>query len=288
VRAALGVSERRACRALGQPRGTHRYVARVGEFVRRLVARLYELVRAFPRYGYRRMTALLRREGFRVNRKRVFRLWRQEGFRVPRRQRKRRRLGSTAQGCVRHRALAKDHVWSVDFVFDRTEDGRPLKILAVVDEHTRECLALLVRRWIKGGDVRDALARVFRARGVPRHVRSDNGPEFLAKALRTWLARAEVGPLYIEPGSPWENGYGESFLARLRDEVLDRELFTSELEARVVLEDFRGHYNHDRPHGALGYRTPAEYAASCASPDSATLRRAKQHNNTNALIQAGA
>ena len=245
---------------------------RVDEEERVIVARMHELVRRHPRYGYRRVGALLRREGLRVNIKRIYRLWRREGLRVPRRQRKRRRLGSSDQGCVRHRAERPNHVWSMDFAFDRTETNQTLKILIVVDEYTRECLAIDVAPSIRAEDALSVLERLFVARGMPEHVRSDNGPEFVAHELRGWLRRREVAPLYIAPGSPWENGYGESFIGRMRDEVLDRELFTSVLEAQVVLSDWQDEYNSERPHGALDHQTPAEFAARCASASSAPLR----------------
>ena len=208
----LGYSERRVCRALGVPRSTVRFSGRVGEFVRRLVGHMLRFVRRFPRFGYRRVHALLCREGWKVNHKRIERLWRQEGLRVPRRQHKRRRLGSSENGCIRREATGRNDVWTLDFVFDVTEDGRTLKMLAVVDEHTRECHAVQVARSIKAVDVIDLLERLFLEHGTPRHLRCDNGPEFVAEALRAWLGRRSVEALFIEPGSPWENGYGESFI----------------------------------------------------------------------------
>jgi putative transposase len=232
-----------------------------------------ELVAAHPRYGYRRIWALLRAEGWRVNRKRVYRLWRKQGLKVPKKQRKKRRRGSSANSCVRRRAAAKDHVWAWDFIHDRTADGRPLKWLSVVDEYTRECLALEVGRGMTAAGVIGVLAVLFGRRGAPAHVRSDNGPEFIAKAIRGWLATAGVEALYIEPGAPWENGYAESFHGKLRDELLEREEFTSVLEARVVSRAWKEEYNTVRPHSALGYRTPAAFGASCPRADSAALRR---------------
>jgi transposase InsO family protein len=260
----LGFPERRVCRALGVPRSTLRYVGKVGAFARRLFSRILEFVRKFPRFGYRRVFALLRREGWRVNHKRIERLWRQQGLRVPFRQHKSRRLGSSENGCIRRRATKRNDVWTLDFAFDVTEDGRTLKFLAVVDEFTREAHGLIVDRSIKAVGVLDLLERLFREHGIPAHLRCDNGPEFLAEVLRAWLARRGVEILFIEPGSPWENGYGESFIGRLRDELLDRELFTSLLEAQVVTEDWRVEYNESRPHGALGYETPKAFAAACA------------------------
>jgi putative transposase len=262
VRHRLAVSERRACRALGQPRQTQRYRARVPEQEHRLVERMLALVREHPRYGYRRVWALLRREGWRVNRKRVYRLWRREELRVPQKARKKRHLGHSGNGCARRRAERADHVWAWDFIFDRTAGGRPLKWLSVVDEYTRECLALVAARSITAEGVLDVLAELFVVRGVPAHLRSDNGPEFIARALRQWLERAQAKTLYIAPGAPWENGYAESFHSRLRDELLNMEEFASVAEARVMAERWQLEYNHRRPHSALGYQTPAEFAAA--------------------------
>ena len=206
---------------------------------------------------------MLEREGFWVGRDRVHRLWRLHGLRVPRRRISRKRLGSSENSVMRRRAEHIDHVWTYDFVSDQTTDGRRLKILTVEDEFTRECLALEVGRRFTGRDVVGVLRELFLIRGVPRHIRSDNGPEFIASSVRSWLGEHGVGPLYIEPGSPWENGVGESFNGKLRDELLNGELFTSLTEARVVLGDHRRHYNHDRPHSSLGYATPASFAAGC-------------------------
>jgi len=216
------------------------------------VKRLLQLVREHPRYGYRRVWALLRAEGFRVNRKRVYRLWRREGLKVPRRKKKRRRLGHPGNGCARYRARYKGHVWSWDFIHDRTADGRPLKWLSVVDEYTRECLVLEVARGMTAARVVEVLLGVTRQRGAPKHIRSDNGPEFIARAIREGLKEAGVGVLYIEPGAPWENAYAESFHSRLRDELLEREGFASLLEARVLGRAWKEDYNHKRPHSSLG------------------------------------
>ena len=259
----LEVSERRACKVLRQPRGTQRYRARRPDRDRLLVQRMLQLVGRHPRYGYRRIWALLRSAGFRVNRKRIWRLWRQEGLKVPRKQRKKRRLGSSANGCVRRRAEHINHVWCYDFVSDQTADGRTLKLLTIEDEFTRECLAIEVERSITSKEVIEVLRYLFEVRGAPAFLRSDNGPEFIAQAIRDWLRELGVGPLYIAPGAPWENAYGESFNSRFRDELLDRELFTSLREAKVVVEDYRLEYNHRRPHSSLGYLTPAAFAARC-------------------------
>jgi transposase InsO family protein len=215
-----------------------------------------------PRYGYRRVWALLRREGRQVNKKRVHRLWRQEGLKATEKQHKRRRLllGESENGCTRRRAEYKDHVWSYDFVMDLTEEGRRLKTMPVVDEYTRECLSIDVERSITAEDVVATLASLFRRRGEPSFIRSDNGPEFVAKAVKWWLEASGVETLYIEPGSPWENAYSETFISRFSDEVLKREEFADLSEAKVLVEDYRGHYDHRRPHGALGYLTPAEFA----------------------------
>jgi transposase InsO family protein len=223
---------------------------------------MVELSRENPRYGYRRVWALLRREGWEVNKKRVQRLWREAGLKVPQKQHKRRRLvGSGENGVTKKRAEYPNHVWSYDFAMDSSEDGRRVKVLPVVDEYSRECLSLEGQRSITTSGVIDTLSRLFIERGEPDYIRSDNGPEFIAEALKEWLAVSGVKTLYIEPGSPWENAYSETFVSQMRDELLDRELFANLKEAQVLLEDYRGHYNHHRPHGALSYMTPAEFAA---------------------------
>jgi len=269
----LGYPERRICRALDVARSTIRYRPKVADFTKRLLARILELVGKFPRYGYKRITVLLRREGWGVNRKRVHRLWKQEGLRVPKKSRKRRRLGCSANACHRRRATHKNHVWTLDFVWDVTEDGHQLKFLAIVDEYTRESLAIQVARSIRSLEVQELLEGLFAEHGAPAHLRCDNGPELIADDLQTYLRRRCVAPLFIEPGSPWENGYGESFIGRLRDEHLNLELFTSLLEAQVVTEDWRTEYNENRPHGALGHMTPTEFAAACTQAASAPLQQ---------------
>ena len=246
VRRRLGeeeVSERRACRALGQPRSTQRYRPKRPDMDRRLLSEMRRLAESYPRYGSERVHQLLVGTGWRVNFKRVHRLWRQEHLQVPQKPHKRRRLpGSSAGGIVRHRAKRPNHVWSYDFLSDRTEDGRQLKLLAVIDEYTRECLAIEVGRTFTSRDVKLTLQYLFALRGAPEHVRSDNGPEFIAKEIRQWLDRASVDTLYIQKGSPWENGYVESFNGKLRDELLNRELFLSLPEARYVLDEWREEY----------------------------------------------
>lgn len=262
LRDRFGATERRACRVVGQPRSSQRYVPRKKGDEASIVTKMHELVRRHPRFGYRRVHALLVRGGFKINRKRVWRLWKQECFKVPQKQVKKRRLGSSDNGILRRRAERIDHIWAWDFIHDRDERGRPLKWLSIVDEFTRECLALEVGRSFKSGDVLDVLRELFVLRGVPGHIRSDNGPEFIAKAIRGYLGSADVGTLYIEPGSPWENGYAESFHGRVRDELLDAELFADLAEARSLADQWKNDYNHRRPHSSLGYVTPAEHAAS--------------------------
>ena len=203
---------------------------------------------------------MLRKEGWRVNYKRVERIWRREGLKVPQKQPKRGRLWLNDGSCIRLRPEHKDHVWSYDFVTARTADGRAFRILAILDEYTRECLAMLVARQIRSEDVIDQLFHLFIFRGIPAHIRSDNGPEFTAKAIRDWLTHLGVKTLFIEPGSPWENGYIESFNGKLRDELLNRETFTTLTEVKILIEQWRKEYNQVRPHSALGYRPPAPEA----------------------------
>jgi len=248
---------------LGQSRSTQRYHRRKPHDDRRLIEELRRWCEWHPRFGSERVHQLLLGTGWRVNFKRVHRLWKQEHFQVPGKQRKRRRLpGHSAHGCVRHKALHRNHVWSYDFLVDRTEDGRQLKLLVVIDEFTRECLAAEVGRTFTARDVMLTLQYLFAVRGAPEHVRSDNGPEFIAKELQRWLQRAAVNTLYIQKASPWENGYVESFNGKLRDELLNRELFLSVPEARYVLDEWRAEYNHRRPHSSLNWQTPAAYAAA--------------------------
>ncbi len=225
-----------------------------------MVARIIELATQYGRYGYRRVTALLREEGWKVNHKRVERIWRREGLKVPQKQPKRGRLWLNDGSCVRLRPERKDHVWSYDFVAARTSDGRPFRMLTMLDEFTRECLSIVVDRRITSQDVLDRLFDLFVLRGTPEHIRSDNGPEFTAKAVRGWLSKVGVGTLFIQRGSPWENGYIESFNGKLRDELLNGEIFTTLLEAKVLTENWRREYNQTRPHSSLGYRHPAPEA----------------------------
>ena len=246
------------CRALGQHRSTQRRVPTGLDDEERLTADIVELARQFGRYGYRKIAELLRaRAGWVVNDKRVERIWRREGLKVPVKQPKRGRLWLNDGSCIRLRAERPNHVWSYDFVEDRTHEGRKYRMLNLIDEFTHECLAIRVDRKLKSADVIDVLADQFILRGVPGHIRSDNGPEFVAKAVQDWVGAIGTKTAYIERGSPWENGFIESFNARLRDELLDGEIFYSLAEARIVIESWRRHYNTERPHGSLGYKPPA-------------------------------
>lgn len=223
----------------------------------RLTGEIIALATRYGRYGYRRITALLKNSGWKVNHKRVERIWRKEGLKVPKKQPKRGRLWLNDGSCVRLRPEHKNHVWSYDFVIERTTNGRAFKILNIIDEFTRVNLSSKVNRRIRSQDVIDELFELFILRGIPEHIRSDNGPEFTAKAVRKWLGRLGVKTLFIEPGSPWENGYIESFNGKMRDELLDREIFTTLKEARVLIEQWRREYNQVRPHSSLGYKPPA-------------------------------
>ncbi len=218
---------------------------------------IIRLAGQYGRYGYRRITALLRTEGWRVNHKRVERIWRRVGLKVPQKQPKRGRLWLNDGSCIRLRPCWRNHVWAYDFVQARTHDGRVFRMLTVIDEFTRECLAIEVARQLRSDDVLACLTRLFTHHGPPDHIRSDNGSEFTAHAVRGWLSRVGVKTLFIEPGSPWENGYNESFNGKLRDELLDGEIFYTLTEARVLVDQWRRHYNTIRPHSALGYRPPA-------------------------------
>jgi transposase InsO family protein len=254
-----GMSQRAACRHLGVDRTSMRYEpkgeARLNALIREELKRL---ARRHRRYGSPRMTALLRREGYGVNHKRVERLWREESLSLPRARRRRRRGGG-----LRDRpqpATRPGEVWSYDFIFDRTQGGRKLKILTVIDEFTRECLELRVEARIKSRDVLETLDELMTERGVPRYTRSDNGPEFIARELTDWLKEKGIEPIFIEPGSPWQNGFVESFHGKLRDECLEEEIFWTRAEAQVIVDWYREVYNEQRPHSSLGYQTPAEVA----------------------------
>jgi transposase InsO family protein len=263
------LSERHACRLVNQWRGTQRYVPiqRMDEDA--LTRDIITLASQYGRYGYRRITALLRTAGWQVGKDRVQRIWRREGLKVPEKQKPRKRLWFNDGSCVRLRPERANHVWSYDFVSATTHDGRTIRMLTMIDEYTRECLTIRVARKLGSYEVLEALADVMTFRGTPEHIRSDNGPEFLAEDLRKWLAKVGTGTLYIEPGSPWENGYCESFNGKLRDECLNGEIFYSLKEAQIVIEKWRVQYNTRRPHSALGYRPPAP---GTFSPQMAALR----------------
>lgn len=266
MRGKLGVSGRRACRVLGQHRSTQWRAPKRADDEDALTQAIVGLATRFGRYGYRRITALLKGDGWRVNHKRVARIWRREGLKAPAKHPKRGRLWLNDGSCIRLRPERRNHVWAYDFVADRTSDGRKIRMLTVIDEFTRECLAIEVKRRLNSQGVLAVLARLFVSRGVPDHIRSDNGPEFAAKAVRKWLAEMHVKTLFIEPGSPWENGYNESFNGKLRDECLNTELFYSLGEAQIVIEKWRREYNTIRPHSSLGYRPPAPETFEPADP----------------------
>jgi len=246
---------------LEQARATQRRSLSPPSDEERLIRDIVALATMYGRYGYRRITALLNNEyGWKVNHKRVERIWRKEGLKVPKKQPKRGRLWLNDGSCIRLRPEYNDHVWSYDFMIDRTSDGRAFRILNIIDEYSRKCLAMLVARKIKNQDVIDILFNLFIFRGIPEHIRSDNGPEFTAKAVREWLNRLGVKTLFTERGSPWENGYIESFNGKLRDELLDREIFTTLEEAKALINQWRREYNQVRPHSALRYQPPAPEA----------------------------
>jgi len=267
VRDRLGVSERWACRVVGQHRSTQRHEPKLAGDDVALRAELRKFSKERPRWGYRRAHHRLRQEGWEVNRKRVQRLWREEGLRVPQRKRKRRRLGDSTVPACQLRAERPNHVWAFDFQFDQTADGRALKLMNIVDEFTREALVMLVERSIDADTVVETLERLVSERGVaPELLRMDNGPEMTAHALGDWCEFSKAGTAFIEPGSPWQNPFVESFHSRVRDELLDVEEFACLAEARVVIEDWRQDYNRHRPHSSLGMRTPAAFAAEWTEP----------------------
>jgi len=291
MRKKKGLSERRACSVLEQPRMTQRYKPKQPDKDRMLIADMRRLAGQHPRYGYRFITAKLRQAGWRVNHKRVQRLWRKEGLQVPYRRRIKRSPGSSTNACFVKRAEYMNHVWTYDFIEDRTEDGRKLKFLTVLDEWTRELPVIEVERSITSKDVIGVLEYLFAVRGVPGFIRSDNGSEFIADAIKGWLSDKKVETLYIAPGSPWENGYIESFHGRLRDELLNREQFYSVKEAKVLAENWRLDYNHHRPHSGLKYQTPAAFAGACIASASACSGPAPQQytigKTENSLIACG-
>ena len=254
------ISERRACRVINQPRPTQRRTLKSLDDEESLTRDIIKLAVRFGRYGYRRITALLRDLGWQVNHKRVERIWRREGLKVPMKQPKRGRLWLNDGSCIRLKPERKGHVWAYDFVACRTEDGRAIRMLTVIDEYTRECLAIRTARRIRSDDVIHTLTELFVINGAPEHIRSDNGPEFTARVVRGWLERVGVKTLFIEPGSPWENGYNESFNGKLRDELLNGEIFYSLKEVQILTERWRREYNTIRPHSSLGYRPPVPEA----------------------------
>lgn len=257
TRESLGVSERRSCRVIGQHRSTQRKWPQEKVDEELLTRDIIKLAREYGRYGYRRIAVLLKNTGWQVNAKRVERIWRREGLKVPMKQPKRGRLWFNDGSCVRLRALRPNHVWSYDFVHDRTYDGKAFRTLNVLDEYTRECLAIRVDRKLNSQNVLDVLTDLFIIRGSPEYIRSDNGPEFVAKSVRNWISAVGAKTAYIEPGSPWENGYCESFNARLRDEFLNGEIFYTLKEAKILIEQWRVHYNTVRPHSSLNWNPPA-------------------------------
>ena len=280
----LGVSQRKACCVLGQARSTQRYQPKLPDKDKPVIRDLLELHLKHPRYGYRRITIKLREKDWLINFKRVYRLWCQEGLKVPRKQHKKRRCdGGSENACHRKRPKHYNHVWSYDFLTERLENGRKVKLLVVIDEFTRECLALDVSKHFKGDDVVEVLRYLFAVRGCPDYIRSDNGPEFVSKAVQKWLDVSGVKTLYIAPGSPWENGYVESFNSKLRDELLNRELFLHIDELRYVADRWRMDYNHYRPHSSLDYMAPAAFATQCLEQGSAPLRL-PQDKETNCEI----
>jgi len=260
---------------LGQPRATQRLRPKIPDDHELLTRDIIDLATRYGRYGYRRITALLRDAGWQVNHKRVERIWRREGLKVPKKQPKRGRLWLNDGSCIRLRPQRPNHVWAYDFVSCRTHDGRAVRMLTLIDEFSRECLAIRASRHLKSDNILEILTELFILKGVPEHIRSDNGPEFTAKTVRNWLPKVGVQTLFIEPGSPWENGYCESFNGKLRDELLAREIFYSLNEAKVLIERWRQEYNTIRPHSSLGYRPPAPEAIA-AEPGFAPLSPPQQ------------
>jgi putative transposase len=268
---------------------TQRYSVKQPDKDRGLIADIKHLAAKYKRYGYRMIAAKLRQDGWRVNHKRVQRIWQKESLQVPYRRNFKKSKGSSENSCAAKKSEYPNHVWTYDFMSDQTEDGRSLKLLTVLDEFTRESLTIEIGRSMKAKDLTAVLEYLFIIRGVPKFIRSDNGPEFIAIAIKQWLNEKQVGTLYIEPGSPWENGYIESFNGRFRDEVLDREIFHSVKEAKVIVESWRLEYNNRRPHSGLGYLTPAAFAAKCIAESSPTaqLQQYIQQNVVNSLIEVG-
>ena len=288
-----GYSQRRICKALGQSRGSYRKPRKHRSDEKALTEDIIRLASKYGRYGYKRITALLKAAGWHINHKRVERIWRQEGLKVPNRHKKRGRLYLNDGSCIRLRPCWKDHVWSYDFVADRLHDGTKIRFLTVIDEYTRECLKLKVGYKLKAHNVLEALTDIFIERGLPDYIRSDNGSEFTAKVLQDWLKRLDVKTAFITPGSPWENGYNESFNGKFRDELLSQESFYTLEEARVLTDQWRYHYNHIRPHTSLGYKPPAPLAKikdkgiANAQPLSLITTNQEHYNSTLGLLNGG-
>lgn len=270
-----GISERRACAVLGQQRSSQRYNQKTESDEVALRRDIVRLASRYGRYGYRRITAMLKAEGWRVNHKRVERIWRQEGLKLPKKQPKRGRLYLNDGSCIRLRPCWKNHVWSYDFVSERLHSGRKFRMLTVIDEYSRRCLAIKVGYQLKSEQVLETLAELFINEGMPDYIRSDNGAEFTAREVQQWLSSLKVNTAYITPGSPWENGFNERFNGSLRDELLNGEIFYTLTEAKVLIENWRTHYNEVRPHSSLKYQPPAPKViippTLSLSADSATL-----------------
>ena len=268
---------------------TQHYKPKRSEKDKAMTAEILELAGKYPRYGYRMITQKLHQAGWQVNHKRVQRIWRKEGLQVHYRPKFRKAKGNSANSCSVRKAEYINHVWTYDFISDQTNDGRALKLLTLLDEFTRESLTIEISRSIKAKDVISVLEYLFMVRAIPGCIRSDNGPEFIADAIKEWLEENFVETLYIDPGSPWQNGYIESFHGRFRDELLNREIFHSVKEAIVLVGDWRDEYNNHRPHSGLGYKTPAEFAAGCIASASATPspQQYMENNVDNSLIACG-
>ena len=264
---------------LKQSRSTQRYKPKLPDKDKPVIKDLLKLHVKHPRYGYRRITIKLRERDWFINFKRVYRLWCQEGLKIRRKQHKKLYTGVSENACNRKRPEHYNHIWSYDFLIERLENGQRMKLLVVIDEFTRECLAIDVNRKIKGPDVVEVLRYLFAVRGCPEYIRSDNGPEFVSNTVQKWLENSGVNTLYVAPGSPWENGYVESFNSKLRDELLNRELFLHIDELRYVADRWRMDYNHYRPHSSLDYMAPAAFAAKCLEQGSATLRLPQDKEN---------
>lgn len=286
VQQVMGISERRACKALKQARSSQRLVSRKAERDRELLERMRQLAQENPEYGYRMIWATLRQEGMEVNVKRVHRVWKQAGLKVVRPKPKREQAGMSENACSVSRAEYPNHVWTYDFMFDETSDGRKLKFLNVVDEYTRLCLRIEVGRSMTARTVVRVLAELVQIHGEPGALRSDNGSEFTAEAVKEWLASAGIATLYVEPGSPWENGYAESFNSRFRADFLNREIFRTLVEAQVLSEQRRLKHNHKRPHSSLGYKTPAQFAAEWNGEASAPTALRPHHSTVPTESQA--